>query len=287
LTLATFWFDGGTQRVQGWTDGATWNNWGVPMFDERQLPAAIRALSEVGYRVKRLGRTLQLIDLEAMAIRVPPSEGTTDYPAETHNGRRFWRIEGLTWNYEPSGKRPYSSAARGKRVREASDLTLKGWSVGYHDEISAHAAVRQLPGQDDVLFVMTSDDREPRSRDEDATVGLYFFNGDSWEQIAYADFPDVASVIKLNDAELQLIIEHALSMDQARDLLVEEFEDWDTSSDDVSIMSWMATIMRDAGVEMELAGAYGVQHEAIEQILNASPAQILAYMNERAEAINE
>ena len=33
--------------------------------------------------------------------------------------------------------------------------------------------------------------------------------------------------------------------------------------------------------------AQGAQREAIEQIRNASPRQILDYMNERSEAINE
>ena len=80
-----------------------------------------------------------------------------------------------------------------------------------------------------MIFVMTTpEDREPRSLDEEAMVGLYYLNDDGdWEQLAYQDFPDVASVVKLSDAELQLVIEHALSMDQARELLIEELTYWE------------------------------------------------------------
>jgi hypothetical protein len=175
-------------------------------------------------------------------------------------------------------------------------FSIPGWSVGYNDEISAHAAVRTPAGKGrNWLFVMTSpEDREPRSLDEEVAVGLYFLTEDGdWDQIAYQDFPDVRSVIKLGDAELWLVIEHGLSLDQSRALLEEDFFDWtDDPGSPVSVTSWMATILKDAGVvdpyevvESSDAGAYATA--AIEQIRNASPAQILEYMNERSEAINE
>ncbi len=184
--------------------------------------------------------------------------------------------------------RSSTKATVNTNVREGR-FSIPGWSVGYNDEIGAHAATRGVPGESNMLFVMTSDDREPRSLDEEATVGLYYLDDDGvWEQLAYQDFPDVSSVIKLNPAELQLIIEHALSMDQARDLLVQEFEEWEEGDGEVSIMPWMATILKDAGVKRPDRESIEVAaNEAIEQIRNASPAQILVYMNERGDAINE
>jgi hypothetical protein len=178
---------------------------------------------------------------------------------------------------------PRHLRAEEHRVRE-SRFEIPGWSVGYHSEISAHAAVRTGRGRDWLFVMTTPEDREPRSLDEEVTVGLYFFNGDDWEQIAYVDFPDVRSVIKLGDAELHLVIEHGLSLDQSRELLVQEFDDWDGED---TLTSWMQTILKDAGVEPEEAGADAATHEATEQIYNASPAQILEYMDERSKAMNE
>jgi len=53
-------------------------------------------------------------------------------------------------------------------VRE-DRFDIPGWSVGYHADISAHAAVRAPAGKGrNWLFVMTSpEDREPRSLDEE------------------------------------------------------------------------------------------------------------------------
>jgi hypothetical protein len=178
---------------------------------------------------------------------------------------------------------PRHLRAEEHRVRE-SRFEIPGWSVGYHSEISAHAAVRTGRGRDWLFVMTTPEDREPRSLDEEVTVGLYFFDGDDWEQIAYVDFPDVRSVIKLGDAELHLVIEHGLSLDQSRELLVQEFDDWDGED---TLTSWMQTILKDAGVEPEEAGADAATHEATEQIYNASPAQILEYMDERSKALNE
>lgn len=168
-------------------------------------------------------------------------------------------------------------------------FTIPGWSVGYNDEISAHAATRSLPGERNWLFVMTTpEDREPRSLDDEVTVGLYYLNEDGdWEQIAYQDFPSVSSVIELSDSELQLEIEHGLSVAQARELLIEEFDDWGESDGEESITSWMATILEDAGVRRPSENVEAATNEAVEQIRNASPAQILEYMNERTEALNE
>jgi len=106
LHPATFWFDGAREHVRGWTDGSTWNNWGVPLFDEQQLPAAIRALKEAGLHVTRRGATLRL--------KHKDDNYETNYIEETIGGKHYWRLEGLTWNYEPI-------AARGKRAREADD----------------------------------------------------------------------------------------------------------------------------------------------------------------------
>lgn len=173
-----------------------------------------------------------------------------------------------------------------RRIREG-EFRIPGWSLGYHDNISAYAAIRSVPGERDWLFVMTTpEDRDPRSLDEEVAVGLYFFDGDDWEQVGYQDFPDARAVLALNDVELQLLIEHALSLDQARDLLVQEFEEWEEGGGEVSIMPWMATILKDAGVRRPKEDVEVAASEAIEQIRNASPAQILAYMNERSEAID-
>jgi hypothetical protein len=274
LKPATFWFDGGV-RVRGWTDGDEWNGWGVPLFDDSQLPNAIRALSDVGFHVERVGPARPLLRLKH-----EDEDNWTAYKPEIRDGKQFWRLDGLTWNYETS--RPRS------QMNDRLAFSIPGWSVGYNREIGAHAAVRSVPGAKDTIFVMTSDDREPRSLDEEATVGLYVFDGEEWEQVSWQDFPDVAAVVKLSDAELQLVIEHALSLDQARDLLIQEFEEWEEGNGEVSIMPWMRTILKDAGVRgPEREFIESAAYEAIEQIRNASPKQILDYMNERAEAINE
>jgi hypothetical protein len=196
-----------------------------------------------------------------------------------YNGRIFDLDNKIMWDNRTS-----------PGVRE-DRFSIPGWSVGYNDEISAHAAVRTPAGKGrNWLFVMTSpEDREPRSLDEEVAVGLYFLTEDGdWEQIAYQDFPDVRSVIKLGDVELWLVIEHGMSADQARALLEEDFFDWtDDPGSPVSVTSWMNTILKDAGVHPSREGVEVAANEAIEQIRNASPAQILEYMNERSEAINE
>lgn len=85
---------------------------------------------------------------------------------------------------------------------------MPGWSVGYNPEISAHAATRGIPGDRDLLLIMTTpEDRAPRSLDEEVTVGLYRFDGDEWELIDSLDFDDVSSVISMNVFALQRAIE--------------------------------------------------------------------------------
>lgn len=90
-----------------------------------------------------------------------------------------------------------------RSARDSRAINIRGWSVGYQEEIGAHAAVRGIGGRD-WLLVMTAEDREPRALDEEATVGLYFFDGDEFEQIAYVDFSSVSEVLKLSDVELLL-----------------------------------------------------------------------------------
>jgi len=98
----------------------------------------------------------------------------------------------------------------------------------------------------------------------------------------------VAAVIKLSDAELELLITHGLSLDQSRDLLIQEFDEWDESDGEASIMPWMTTILKDAGMSRpEREDVEVAARAATEQVRNASPAQILAYMDARSEAINE
>lgn len=277
LRPARFGFETGSM-APGWHTGGTWNGFAVPYFDASQVETAIEVLQGVGLEVHREGGSAVIID--------DPESGTSDrYEATRIDGRRFWKLDGFTWLL--AQQRAREVPARG-RMREQA-LDIPGWRVGYHADISAHAAVRRIPGKRDWIFVMTTpEDHEPRSLDDEAVVGLYYFDGDDWEQVGSQDFPDVSSVIKLNDAELQLVIEHALSMDQARDLLVQEFDEWEESDGEASIMPWMATILKDAGVQRpEREFVESAAHEAIEQIRNASPAQILAYMNARSEAINE
>jgi hypothetical protein len=221
--------------------------------------AARQAIDDAGIGASDMGRQHGVLKRNGRVI------GRVAY-----NGRIFDLDDKIMW-----GNRTSVSEGR---------FEIPGWSVGYHSEISAHAAVRTGRGRDWLFVMTTPEDREPRSLDEEVTVGLYFFDGDDWEQIAYVDFPDVRSVIKLGDAELHLVIEHGLSLDQSRELLVQEFDDWDGED---TLMSWMQTILKDAGVEPEEAGADAATHEATEQIYNASPAQILEYMDERSKALNE
>lgn len=194
-----------------------------------------------------------------------------------------------------------------KGVHERRPLNIPGWSVGYDDSINAFAATRSP--KKDWLFIMTSSefDREPQALDEEVVVGLYFFDDDigDWEQVGYQDFDTVSEVLKLNDVELWLRIEHGLSVEQSRQLLIDELTDWGDiyggePVDDsrsarpfarppkrVETPNWAEPIFKDSGFAPEEYDVDMVVAEAIEQVLNASHGQILEYMNARTEAINE
>ncbi len=87
-----------------------------------------------------------------------------------------------------------------RRMR-SNRFTIPGWSVGYHNDIGAEAAVRTA-GRDRLFVMTTPDDRAPRSLDEEVAVGLYLWDGEAWEQLGYADFPTVTAAISLGDAAL-------------------------------------------------------------------------------------
>jgi len=58
LKLADFWFDGG-EPVTGWSTGEEWNGWGVPLFDEDQIEAAmvaLRATGDLNATIRRVAR---------------------------------------------------------------------------------------------------------------------------------------------------------------------------------------------------------------------------------------
>ena len=96
---------------------------------------------------------------------------------------------------------------RGSRFTRVRDTPFRipGWSLGYNDEISSHAAVRSF--KRDHIFVMTSpEDRDPRSLDEEVTVGVYRFDGDEWEGLGYKDFDSVSEVLALSDVQLERLL---------------------------------------------------------------------------------
>lgn len=176
-----------------------------------------------------------------------------------------------------------------QEMRAGRPFHIPGWSVGYSDEIGANAATREAIGEN-MLFVMTADDREPRSLDEEVTVGLYFFDGENWEQIAYQDYPSVTDVIRRKDAELQLSVEHGMSVNECRRILIDELRDWENGFDDPGVEGeetpgWAEPIFQDSGVLPENSSVDEAVAEAVEQVQNASPAQILEYMTARAEEI--
>ena len=273
--LARFSFETGPTAI-GWSTGELWNGFGVPSFDADQLKGTFATLRRAGLDVRRVGDELVIRD---------PEGNTTRYEATKLNGRWVWKLDGLTWHEQALRGTAFNETSRYMRAA----FTIPGWSVGYHREIGAHAAIRTPLDKRDWLFIMTTpDDREPRSLDEEVVVGLHFFDGENWDQIAYQDFPSVADVLRLSDAALWLKIEHDLSVDQARELLVGEFEEWAESNGKSSITSWMTLIFKEAGVpHTEREFVESAAHEAIAQIENASPAQILDYMTARGEALNE
>jgi hypothetical protein len=78
-------------------------------------------------------------------------------------------------------------------LRESNNLgyVLKGWSVGWNNEISASAATRGLNSKNGRrrLLVMTQDDHEPRDPESPVELGLYELKDeDEWVQVHYADF---------------------------------------------------------------------------------------------------
>lgn len=368
LARAAFWFDDGA-KVRGWTDGSEWNGWGIPLFDEQQLPDAIRALSAVGFSVRKRDSTLFL--------RYEDDDYESNYLAETIAGKRYWRVEGLTWNYEPNGGSRRVREAVGlpsvedvahdlRRVnkmtfsvafREGTKLlvylqiqddgtwgvytkptTLGRWGSaaipGNNRRFDAAAVARDLLAQvggagsgrvrssgsvrEDSYEVTTHivgskperhsvsslaaasaaarqaiDDAGIGASDMGRQHGVLKRNGRAIGRVAYnGRIFDLDDKIMWDNRTSPGVREdrfekHGLSLAQSRELLAQEFDDWDESDGEDTLMPWMQTILEDAGVELEQAGVEAAAHEATEQIRNASPAQILEYMNERSEAINE
>lgn len=84
-------------------------------------------------------------------------------------------------------------------MRASSSISLPGWSFGYHDDISAHAAVRNLKPKNGRkrILVMTQDDHEPRDPDGPVDLGLYdLIEGDSWELVHFEDFDTPADAAR-------------------------------------------------------------------------------------------
>lgn len=83
-------------------------------------------------------------------------------------------------------------------------LDLPGWSIGWHADISASAAVRSLKpkaGRRRIL-VMTQDDHAPRDPNEPVDLGLYdLIEGEAWELVYYDSFdtPEAAARAVLDD----------------------------------------------------------------------------------------
>lgn len=78
-------------------------------------------------------------------------------------------------------------------------IVLKGWSIGWSDEISASAAVHDLEPKNRRrrLVVMTQDDHEPRDPNAPVELGLYeLTDEDEWVQIHYEDFDTPADAVK-------------------------------------------------------------------------------------------
>lgn len=79
----------------------------------------------------------------------------------------------------------------------------------------------------------------------------------------------------------QLRDDHGFTVDQCRELLLEELADWGAPE-------WASCIYADAGVDPAvIEAADAARAEAEEQVRNASEDQILEYMTKRSAAINE
>lgn len=89
-------------------------------------------------------------------------------------------------------------------MRASSRLSLPGWSIGYDDEISAHAAVRSLDPKNGRrrLLVMTQDDREPRDPNESVDLGFYELDeSDQWYLVCYETFDTPAAAARAADED--------------------------------------------------------------------------------------
>ena len=106
---------------------------------------------------------------------------------------------GYTLNQLWAEVRSVIEASSPGTVKEArAALHLPGWGVGWNDEISASAAVRDLRSKNGRrrIVVMTQDDHEPRDPNASVELGLYELADDEWVQVHYADFDTPADAVK-------------------------------------------------------------------------------------------
>lgn len=105
---ARFWFDGDETKVEGWSDGETWNGFACPLFDEAQLAGLEAYIDAGGGRLKRVGEEVLTIEVpndrctaDDVQDRITPDTYECEYLVDEHrDGKRYWRLDGLTWNEE-------------------------------------------------------------------------------------------------------------------------------------------------------------------------------------------
>ena len=143
LKPAEFWFDGG-ERVSGWSTGESWNGWGVPLFDESQIEAAMGALRATG--------DLDCDFHSGDILEIWPNEDRdqiSEHEAIKLNGKLYWQLDGLTWNEKPAD----NTAAVGWNGRE-----WIVYGVG-DDEDEAAADARNWTETPWLTFVPISNDQ--------------------------------------------------------------------------------------------------------------------------------
>lgn len=198
LRPARFWFDGAPE-VAGYSDGSTWNGWGRPYFDDKQLDDARDMLEGIGYRtIRRTGPLGQRV-----RIRHEDDLEWTTYDPTIIDGRRFWLIDGLSWNMTLDRKRGgrVRTEASPRRLRE-SGLRVPGWHIGWNSEIGAEAA--STGAATNVLIVATGEDGAPKNLDEPVTVGLFRLGDGEWEELGVQlEFDTFEDAVRLGAKELE------------------------------------------------------------------------------------
>lgn len=202
--------DGDFPVFTAWSSGEKWNGFEVPYFEygeAQQVAEAARRAKIASVRFDSMRRAF------VTRIERDPPRYDSAQLVRMPNTSRLMEVWNLFDTWVLADEPTLRERSRGRmRARDPDEeepddyIDIPGWSVGWNDEISAHAATSNI-GND--LLVMTADeyDSAPKSLKDDVVVGLYRDDGEGgWDQIGYADFDSVSAVLELSKAELKRII---------------------------------------------------------------------------------